>query len=73
MASSFEILGYYKEYYFKGAFFGSVPLENPDRDIIGYVGRRSEVLEEDLKFNKGRIRKGSEVQTIMYPLCGRAK
>jgi hypothetical protein len=73
MKSSFEIFGYYKEYYFNGVYFGSIPLEKPDRDIIGYVGRRSEILTEDLRFSKGRIKKGLEVQTIMYPLCGRAK
>ena len=73
METPFEQLGFFKEYYLNGKFFGSLNIETPDRNTIGYNGRRDEILNETLTFNKGRIKAGTTVQTIIYPLCGRLK
>jgi hypothetical protein len=69
--ATFEILGYFREYYVDGKFWGAINLEQPDRETIGYCGRRQEVLDQDMKFKKGKLRAGTQVATILYPLNGR--
>jgi hypothetical protein len=71
MASIFEHLGYYKEYYYNGIFYGSVNISEPDRLTIGWTGKRTEILKEDVVFRKGKLKSGWEVSTMIYPLCGR--
>ena len=72
MDTQFEINGYTKDYYYNGKFIGSQTLETPDRDTMGYYGRRDEVLTEDLVFSKRkRLKKGSVVKTELQYICGR--
>jgi hypothetical protein len=66
----FKELGYFKEYYIYNKFIGFINCEK-DRDIIGYNGRQEETTKSDIiLFNKKKIKKGTLVRTIIYPLCG---
>jgi hypothetical protein len=68
---TFEHIGWYKEIYYLGKYITNVILEEKDREIIGYNGRKEEVLQVSMKTNKGLIKKGSTIKTIMYPICGK--
>lgn len=69
----FEHLGYSLDYHVDGKYYGSITIEDPDREQIGYVGRKYEVATEDIVFrNKKRIKKGTKYYTYMYPLCGKS-
>ena len=68
----FTIEGYTKDYYLDGKYIGSIQLETPDRETMGYYGRRMEVLEETVHFSKSKkIVKGKEVKTELQMICGR--
>lgn len=68
---SFNHLGYFKEYYIGNKFISSCECEK-DREEIGYTGRKTETLESKIVFKNGKsIKAGTEVITIIYPLCGR--
>ena len=69
----FEIIGYTKDYYFNNKYVGAVRMEQPDRDHFGYIGRITEVLEEDITIGKKKLKKGSVVKTEMNKLCWRKK
>lgn len=73
MKAEFEVFGYSVDYRVNGKFIGSLKIDSPDRDGVGYSGRRLEVLKEDIKIGKKTIKKGTEVLTEMFPLCGRIK
>lgn len=73
MKAEFEVFGYSVDYRVNGKFIGSLKIDTPDREVVGYHGRRLEVLKEDIKIGKKTIRKGTEVLTEMFPLCGRIK
>lgn len=66
----FDTIGYFKEYYVNSKFIGTTPCELSNR-VIGYEGRLNEILKEPIKLGKKTIKKGTEVQTIVYPLNGR--
>lgn len=67
----FEHLGYFKEYYIGIKPIGTINCEK-DREIMGYEGRIKEVLEEEITLSNNRkIKKGTEVTTILYPLNGK--
>lgn len=67
----FNHIGYFKEYYIGSKFIGMVVCEK-DRDVIGYNGKITETLEENLYCtNKRFIKKGTVVTTLLYPLCGK--
>ena len=67
----FNEIGFFKEYYINNKFIGFTNCEK-DRDIIGYNGRIDETAESDIiLFNKKKIKKGTQVRTIIYPLCGK--
>jgi len=69
----FNELGYFKEYYVGRKYLGSQVSEK-DRDLIGYNGQRAETLKEPVLLdNKKKIKVGTEVMTIIYPLCGKIK
>jgi hypothetical protein len=62
---------FYKEFYIESKFIGQLPCER-DREEIGYYGRQKTVLTEDVILtNKKRIKKGTEVNTLIYPFCGK--
>lgn len=71
--NKFEQIGYFKEYYQNGKFIGCITNVEKDREQIGYYGRKSETLESDLIVNKKKLKKGSAVETMIYPLCGNEK
>lgn len=68
----FETIGWSKDVFYNGKYYGCITMDNPDRETIGYYGRRNETLTEDLKFkNKPIIRKGSVIMTQIHPLNGK--
>ena len=69
----FESLGFFKEIYINRKYIGCIPCETDPTRKIGYMGRKNEVMGEDMVINKTKIKKGSVVETIYYPLCGRIK
>jgi len=67
----FEHLGYFKEYWVNKKFIGTIPCEDDGREV-GYAGRKKEILTEDIMLSRGKkIKKGTEVVTAIYPLCGK--
>ena len=70
---NFEILGYTKEFYVNRKYVGSLRVEEKDRDVLGYSGRKEEVLTDDLIINKKKLKKGTTVITELGILCGRMK
>ena len=70
--SQFEQLGYFTDYIIDDKYIGSIIIEKPDRETIGYFGRIDEVATEDIILdNKRKIKKGQSFRTMMYPLCGK--
>ena len=70
MTQNFNIKGCFKDYYCNGKYIGNLKLESKDRENYGYIGRKSEILESDLIINKKKLKKGSQVFTEIYPICG---
>ena len=68
----FEIKGYIKEYYIDQKLIGTIILEKPDREKLGYPGKRLEVLDTDIRFKK-LYKKGTEFYTETSPICGKLK
>tara|TARA_R100000750_G_C2325840_1_gene88134 strand:- start:332 stop:601 length:270 start_codon:yes stop_codon:yes gene_type:complete len=69
----YETFGYFLEYMVNGKYMGSINIEKPDREKIGYCGRKYNVAINDIVFsNKKKIKKGTEYYTHLYPLCGRS-
>lgn len=66
-----EIIGYFKDYYANGKYVGSVECVEKDREVLGYYGRKKEILQSDIIINKKKIRKGTEVTTELQALCGK--
>lgn len=67
----FETIGYSKDYYtLDKKYIGSVKCDK-DREVYGYLGRQKEILLEDLILRKKKIKKGTELLTEIFPLCGR--
>jgi hypothetical protein len=71
--NKFQEIGFYKEYYQNGKFVGCVTNVEKDREKIGFYGKQSETLENDLIVNKKKLKKGSVIETMIYPLCGKEK
>lgn len=67
----FETIGYSKDYYtLDKKYIGSVICDK-DRDVYGYLGRKKEILAEDIILRKKKIKKGTELLTEIFPLNGR--
>lgn len=67
----FQHLGFFREYYVNGKFIGCVNCEK-DRELIGHAGRQTNILEEEVKLEgKKKIKQGTTVMTMLYPLCGK--
>ncbi len=63
-----EIFGYLKEFYVGNKLLGYIESEK-DREIPGYLGRRTETVQEEIVLhNKKKIKPGTEVLTILVPL-----
>lgn len=68
--SLFEIVAYSKDYYVGVVLTGSIIMKEADREVYGYNGKRTEILEEDLVLkNKKVLKKGTQVVTECIPLC----
>lgn len=67
----FEIIGYDLEIYFGGKYYGSIRMQDPDREVMGYSGRRELVLAEDWQYKKKKLKAGTVVMTECVPLCGK--
>lgn len=75
----FEILGYHVDYYDvennKAKYIGSIKLDQPDRPVMGFEGRRIDDVTEllELRTSNGKIQKiiNKKVMTECVPICGR--
>lgn len=70
----FEHGGYYKEYYVNGKYIGSKKFdtENLLLSRVGYMGREKSILTELILLENGKqIKAGTQVTTLVYPLCGK--
>ena len=67
----FQTIGYSKDFYtLDRKYIGSLVCEK-DRDVYGYLGRKKEILVEDIILRKKKIKKGTELLTEVFPLNGR--
>tara|TARA_R110002050_G_scaffold119030_1_gene236767 strand:+ start:27 stop:248 length:222 start_codon:yes stop_codon:yes gene_type:complete len=67
----FKDIGYFLEYYVNGKFYGTVLIDEPDRDEIGYYSKLDAKADNDIILQgKKIIKKGTNYYTRMYPLCG---
>ena len=70
----FNELGFIKEYWIGNKFINTIIIDNADREVIGYNGRTTQVVEDTIVFdNKKKIKAGTTVMTMLYPLCGKMK
>ena len=69
----YEIKNYTKEYYINNKLIGTIILEKPDREKLGYPGKRLEVITEDIIFKKRIYKAGTEFYTETSPICGKLK
>jgi hypothetical protein len=66
----FEEIGFFKEYWILGKYIGS-KICNKDRATFGYYGKSTEVVEDSIVLDNGKkIRPGTLVSTMLFPLCG---
>lgn len=69
----FTYFGYYKEYYLNGKYLGNINTDK-DRNKIGYIGKKSEILSNALILSNGKkLKPNIQYETILYPLCGKVK
>ena len=71
MKKPFEIIGYFVDYRSRGKYIGSINIDKPDREIMGYQGRKTYPLENDTIIKKRKYKKGTIVTTECYPMCGK--
>lgn len=70
--TTFEHIGYSVDYFIENKFVGSIKIQEPDREVYGYQGRRTETLQNNITLiNKKVLKKGVEVKTELVPLCGK--
>ena len=70
----FNELGFIKEYWIGNKFINTIIINDADREVVGYNGRRNEIVKDTIVFdNKKKIKAGTEVMTMLYPLCGKMK
>tara|TARA_R110002049_G_scaffold130412_6_gene288796 strand:- start:586 stop:807 length:222 start_codon:yes stop_codon:yes gene_type:complete len=67
----FKDLGYFVEYCVDGKLIGTLLIDNPDREDIGYYSRIDAIADSDIKLQRNKIiKKGTKYYTRLYPLCG---
>ncbi len=75
--SEFKIESYFIEYHLDGKFIGHLIVDKPDRDIMGYQGRKQLTLENNIELTKSGktkvYKKGLKLTSECIPLCGRLK
>ena len=67
----FKNIGYQLDVYHNKKYLGSIPLEKPDREVMGYYGRSEIILDKPIQVKKNYLRKGTKIMTECIPLCGR--
>ncbi len=72
MDTVFEIIGYHVDHYNgRGKYIGSQLIDSPDRQTMGYKGRKYHDATERIVFGKKFIKKGDKYYTECVPLCGK--
>jgi hypothetical protein len=67
----FEEIGFSKDYYsLDKKYIGSLN-SNKDRETYGFLGRKKEILENDIILRKKIYKKGTELLTELFPLSGK--
>ena len=66
MTAEFNIIGFHKDIYLNGKFYGSIKMNEADRETMGYSGRRVEVLDQDFKNKTKRLR---QAQRLFLNVC----
>ena len=62
---------YFKEFYNGTKFLGMIVCEK-DREVMGYIGQKKEVLKQSITLsNKKIIKENTEVTTMLFPLVGK--
>lgn len=68
----FKDIGYFIEYWVQGKFTGTLLIDEPDRDDIGYYSRIDAIADKEIKLQRNKIiKKGTRYYTRLYPLCGK--
>ena len=73
MSKIFETFGYHLDIMYQNKYYGSIKLEKPDREVMGYCGRQEMVLTEDWSYKNKKLKAGTKVITELFPLCGKMK
>lgn len=69
---NFEYLGYFKEYWIDNKMIGMLNCEEEKGRVHGYFGRKKEIFDHDITLeNKKKIKANTEVQTMIFALCGK--
>ena len=71
MSNTFEIIGYNIDYYLRGKYVGTMKRMTPDRETMGYTGRKTTIADKDIMLKKRMYKKGTEFTTECIPLCGK--
>ena len=71
MKNQFEINGYSIDYYLRGKYVGSIKLNSPDRDVMGYMGRMAHIADSDIYIKNRKYKKGTQFVTECVTLCGK--
>jgi len=70
---TYEIIGYFKDYYIEGKYIGSIVGVEKDREKCGYTGRQVHIANSDIILDKNKkIKAGTEYSTQLMPLCGKS-
>jgi hypothetical protein len=70
--TEFESLGFFIEYLIDGKLIGCRNVDTNDRGCVGYESKQNHTAEETLVFKANKkIKKGTNYQTRIYPLCGK--
>tara|TARA_Y100001972_G_C7578657_1_gene290294 strand:+ start:160 stop:432 length:273 start_codon:yes stop_codon:yes gene_type:complete len=66
-------IGWFKEFYSvttkSSEFLGTIEVDEPDREHVGYEGRKQDVADSRLKKYK-KLRGDEKIISILYPLQG---
>lgn len=68
-----EHIGWFLEFYIDNKYMGTVVIDQPDRDQVGYYSRQDDVAVADILLDNGKkIKEGTRYYTRLYPLNGKS-